>query len=435
MQRPGSRTQYFHGTGSPRTGSTTNKLRDSCHACALSKVKCAKEKPTCARCAKRGIECEYFITKRPGRKRENRQANNNGKTRDTTKTHTTSSESNDYLTPPDHDPSSARPGSSSGAECYGSLTPLEPSLASVLEGINNDFDDFLTSPVDSFDLEPFDPNDSTPGPNEVAKLLLSGATDPDPISETSMNGHLNTYNTSLHSLTSQSLLDSNTGVGEASDSTCRCLMQALDLMKKLSSTKTSCGVQSNRPGTAGVPSAETIVLENKQTLEAITDMLRCSCAEDSYLLTFLSMIIFKILGRYAAAAPKQQGEEIEEVNKHNGNTSTRRQPRPAGSHSLGEDGVRRMSAQLILSELHRVQNCVNQLSPRLNSGEMGEVSSKRLRSPDREVPGRERSCFPLANDDTSVTPFPTTVLDHLGIGLRQSLSMLSSYIIDVLRQS
>jgi hypothetical protein len=47
---------------------TSRKLRDSCRACASSKVKCRKEKPACSRCTKRGIACEYLPTKRGGRK-------------------------------------------------------------------------------------------------------------------------------------------------------------------------------------------------------------------------------------------------------------------------------------------------------------------------------------------------------------------------------
>ncbi|KAK3328281.1 aflatoxin regulatory protein-domain-containing protein [Cercophora scortea] len=44
------------------------RLRDSCHGCASSKVKCPREKPTCSRCLKRNIACEYIATKRGSRK-------------------------------------------------------------------------------------------------------------------------------------------------------------------------------------------------------------------------------------------------------------------------------------------------------------------------------------------------------------------------------
>ncbi|KAH7556751.1 hypothetical protein BM1_06185 [Bipolaris maydis] len=44
------------------------RLRDSCQSCAASKTKCSKDKPQCARCAKRGTKCEYLVTQRTGRK-------------------------------------------------------------------------------------------------------------------------------------------------------------------------------------------------------------------------------------------------------------------------------------------------------------------------------------------------------------------------------
>jgi len=61
-------------TASAGTGTAPVKLRDSCHLCASSKVKCHKEKPTCSRCAKRGLKCEYFVTKRAGRKHDPNRA-------------------------------------------------------------------------------------------------------------------------------------------------------------------------------------------------------------------------------------------------------------------------------------------------------------------------------------------------------------------------
>ena len=51
--------------------SVTSKLRDSCNACAMSKIKCPKERPSCSRCESRNVSCSYSFTKRPGRKPEN----------------------------------------------------------------------------------------------------------------------------------------------------------------------------------------------------------------------------------------------------------------------------------------------------------------------------------------------------------------------------
>ncbi|KAK8091570.1 hypothetical protein PG997_001931 [Apiospora hydei] len=66
-------SKYDKITFAPPTRAETGdglgrKMRDSCRACANSKVKCRREKPTCSRCAKRKVPCEYLPTKRGGRK-------------------------------------------------------------------------------------------------------------------------------------------------------------------------------------------------------------------------------------------------------------------------------------------------------------------------------------------------------------------------------
>ncbi|USP77342.1 hypothetical protein yc1106_04616 [Curvularia clavata] len=52
---------------SARTASGGPKVRDCCQACAKSKVRCTKERPTCSRCESKGIECRYLHCRRPGR--------------------------------------------------------------------------------------------------------------------------------------------------------------------------------------------------------------------------------------------------------------------------------------------------------------------------------------------------------------------------------
>ncbi|OJJ77421.1 hypothetical protein ASPBRDRAFT_25088 [Aspergillus brasiliensis CBS 101740] len=64
-------------------GSTTTpvlgrpKLRDSCNACSASKFKYNRDKPICARCAKRGLACEYLVTRRAGRKHDKSHSRSN----------------------------------------------------------------------------------------------------------------------------------------------------------------------------------------------------------------------------------------------------------------------------------------------------------------------------------------------------------------------
>ncbi|PKX97736.1 Zn(II)2Cys6 transcription factor domain-containing protein [Aspergillus novofumigatus IBT 16806] len=53
--------------------SSRGELRSSCDLCYTSKVRCPREKPTCARCDKIGVRCTYSPTKRPGRPRRPRR--------------------------------------------------------------------------------------------------------------------------------------------------------------------------------------------------------------------------------------------------------------------------------------------------------------------------------------------------------------------------
>ncbi|KAI0395834.1 hypothetical protein F5Y17DRAFT_422439 [Xylariaceae sp. FL0594] len=46
---------------------TRQKFKDSCTNCAGAKVRCSKEKPRCARCTERGLECLYGLSYRYGR--------------------------------------------------------------------------------------------------------------------------------------------------------------------------------------------------------------------------------------------------------------------------------------------------------------------------------------------------------------------------------
>jgi hypothetical protein len=50
-----------------RRSPSHTKLKDSCDVCSSSKVRCTKEKPTCARCDKYGHQCYYSPARRIGR--------------------------------------------------------------------------------------------------------------------------------------------------------------------------------------------------------------------------------------------------------------------------------------------------------------------------------------------------------------------------------
>jgi hypothetical protein len=90
-----------------------------------------------------------------------------------------------------------------------------------------------------------------------------------------------------------------------------------------------------------------------------------------------------------------------------------------------------MAAQLVLSELHRVQRLVNQLSPRLKVPKEGDGRNRCLE------PGLWGRHQMTGGDEkmTGMAPFSAGTVDRVEADVRKSLSTLSAEIINVLRQS
>ena len=217
-------------------------------------------------------------------------------------------------------------------------------------------------------------------------------------------------------------------------SSCGCLSIALDLLKTLSlAALTHSGSQS---------SAQILLAENKQSIESINNMMAClSCGGDSFLLIILSMILLKILARYAIAAQTQrQGAQPQEaegdVGIRLGDTimsNTEDQTRlPSHNYAVsGDDKTQaRTPAQLVLGELHRVQRLANQLSSTL----------KRSTEGDGGKPGTVLEILGGYNDGmddngTSMVPsFSASTLGQVESDVRKSLRSLSADIIKGLRQ-
>jgi hypothetical protein len=52
-----------------RSPNPKKKLRESCNNCAISKVKCSKDRPTCKRCEDRAMFCHFSPSMRNGKRR------------------------------------------------------------------------------------------------------------------------------------------------------------------------------------------------------------------------------------------------------------------------------------------------------------------------------------------------------------------------------
>lgn len=435
---------------SARRSSAAPKLRDSCQGCAASKLKCSRERPTCARCAKRGMVCEYFVTKRGGRRPTSRLNANSS----------SSPRMENSLNIPAPATSASSPSSlSSFGRTADSLTP--PGLMQMSLGnhrhSSSPFPDILPGIV-----TPADPT-TTPSPASLTTTHLDYFNLPIPLSILDTQGpdYLNPADaaafflqdnalavfgeavfdlpsvpkpqTQTHPASRSSVTDRlHSARDYSSDPGCSCLLQALGLLKQLfpNASSSSTYMASLFPGQ--FPTIHSVIVENEQTIAVLNTMLQCPCSQDGYLLAIISLVVFKIMGWYAAAARETPLSHCN-FNSGSGDGSAKshldhgRRPHSEQVFKLwpSVDGEYegRVAAQLVLSELHRVQQLINVLSQRLTAHGLQTSCLELPSSPDY---------FYFLNQDSSA--FPVTMLGQLEVDLRKRLRTLSVEIVDILRR-
>jgi hypothetical protein len=180
------------------------------------------------------------------------------------------------------------------------------------------------------------------------------------------------------------------------------------------------------------PALQYVVSENKRTIEEIMGMLQCQCARDGYLLSVVSIIVFRLLGMYASAARETIAGDVDQGSTKCLSDSGQRRSlnEPSATPSLaGEscdegDGRRRIALQQVLGELHRMQRLINILSQHLKDHRShGQPESAVGSGVGRQAPSFD-----------SGTPFSAAMLDQLDADLRRRLRALSDEIIETLRK-
>ena len=222
----------------------------------------------------------------------------------------------------------------------------------------------------------------------------------------------------------------------AVDSDCFCLTRALSLMKQLFPNPpkpcTSSAGQGVGKNTIS-PTIQFVLAKNEHTLGSIDKMMQCSCSQDGYLLTIMSLIVFKVLGWYTAAARDTQCSDDGDHSVKSSRTSESRNPSPServvqdhvvvGSYSIEGKDSARMAMQRVLSELHRVQRLLNQLSTKL------KVQAARS---DGGVNTPNSMASTVTEDETSLR-LSAIMADQFEMELRKQLKALSSKIVKKLR--
>ncbi|KAH8698804.1 aflatoxin regulatory protein-domain-containing protein [Talaromyces proteolyticus] len=223
--------------------------------------------------------------------------------------------------------------------------------------------------------------------------------------------------------------------------TSSCLANALRLLKQLPSpASTSCqssrvqGFEKNQ-GLGQTPSLQSVIAINEKIVQAISDILQCQCSQDGHLLAILSIIIFKVLGWYAAMVRQMPGFDGDGQcwdaldSSHLAQQQLRQAQRTpfrvVDNYCVdGEDKVR-IAAQQILSQLHRVQRLVNIFSQRfkIHKGHT-EASSSSSSSPSGPVG---------VSSVESLFYVPGSLLEQIEGDLRKRLRNLSAEIVDTIR--
>jgi hypothetical protein len=200
---------------------------------------------------------------------------------------------------------------------------------------------------------------------------------------------------------------------------CSCFSRSLALLRELFPNRTACcatSSQNNEYSTNPPPTIQQVITQNEKTVTEIGQILDCYCSQDGYTLTIITLTVLKVLAWYGAVAQESRAAGEQQIHAE----QMDRAPVVIGSYHLNGDEQSRMAAQLVLSELHRVQRVVNALSEQPQSQGLQE-----------SVGGRpDSTCL-----DGHESVLPVHLLDQLAADLRARLRGLSGQIVDRLRRS
>ena len=206
-------------------------------------------------------------------------------------------------------------------------------------------------------------------------------------------------------------------------------------------------------GSAFPTTVQSAIAENERIVEAMDSILQCPCSQDVYLLTVLSLVVFKVLDRYAAAAraaptvtPALSLPTTNGYNKLNIPSSP--YPSLPQKHSLArlpgstsnssslcidrDEDSGRVAAQMILSELHRAQRLVNELSARFKAHRMSGTETGS--APRSTLPNDPMEDVLCDGGGGPTRPFSNTMLDQLEADLRARLRGVSLKILEMIRR-
>lgn len=347
----------------------TSSLRNSCDACAQAKLKCKKEKPTCSRCAKRGIPCQYLYSKRAGRKPSKPNNNTGGEQHETSQvsqnnTPLHADASYDYF----------GTGLQQFASATGGTTP------SVLSDLNlSELLDFSTVPgleLGKADLSSeLDGSWATnPGSSSSSGSSLEDPGGDIPMGDFSMDDDFFAGN-SLPDPYNLSTIFSGSGNRDLHDAmspeaNCPCLQRALQDMQRVSGLTSSVGgVWSGTTvdGRAMLRTSLDVVKENKDILRGILHTLACPGPHNGHLLALLTFVLSSVVNLYAiitsSRPPPASGQQPPVPNMDR--SSSVSSLASLGDYNADQEDPVHAAAYIVFGELQQLRKSCEQLAHRL----------------------------------------------------------------------
>ena len=357
--RKSNELSSLHSTSSPKTKVESRRLRASCDACYLSKVKCGKESPTCARCLNHAQTCTYSPSQRVGKPRRLReeQQSRSSITHDsgTTKTSSPRSTSDASVHPPPYswnlnfDPSVT--SGASRANLDGDMSMLWHRTFPMVEGDKGTFvdDASYTSSLPS-------PSNSLPTPVEsVSDYPVTSK--PSTCSPERMNHsiHQQQQRQQQHSLISNELmilqdnlpqlyfpeLDLPQIPDHLSPVNCNCATTAFDILRTLHDQSSNSAF-------------DRVLAANKSALNSVSVILSCPCRRDSISIMTLAVAITKIMSRYQSISNPCTKSVIGIDLDDSPAVAPLATPITLGAYKLDSAEEEQIKKQVILSELRKV---------------------------------------------------------------------------------
>lgn len=111
-----------------------------------------------------------------------------------------------------------------------------------------------------------------------------------------------------------------------------------------------------------------VIEESRQTIDALTPAMECSCIQDELVVTLLPLVVLKILKSYRAAARRSLAGKMPASPVRSRAQSFEYNANMSPEFMLPGDRNRgRVAASHVLSKMHKVQRLVNSLSVRIQA--------------------------------------------------------------------